>query len=180
MHRVGWSRGLVASVVFGPLLHAAVGMVTTLRALPLWLAHRRPPRVLLVTEFAPYAGLLARTLRRGRYRPERCHPRAALAAVATGKYGVVVSGLALPGLTGLSLLAAVAGSSPRTQVILLTSDPSGELALRALRAGALAVLGMQAVEELGRWVSEALARVPVRRPARRPIGRLPSARDRTA
>src|SRR5262249_2029890 len=122
----------------------------------------------------------ARTLRRGRYRLERCPPRAALAAVATGEYGVVVSGLAMPGLTGLSLLAAVAGSCPRTQVILLPCDPSGELALRALRAGALAVRDMPAVEELGRWVSEALARVPVPLPARRPIGRLPSSRDRTA
>jgi DNA-binding NarL/FixJ family response regulator len=179
MRRLGWSCGLLASIVVGPVLFAAVRLVALLGALPAWLAHRRA-RVLVVAEFAPYAELLARKLRRASYRLESCHPRDALDAVASGKYGVVVSGLAMPSLTGVQLLGAVAGSCPRTQVILLTSDPSGEAAVRALRAGALVVLDMRAVEELGYWVSEAFARVLAPPSALRPIALLPGARARTA
>jgi CheY-like chemotaxis protein len=179
MRRLGWSCGLLASITVGPVLFATVKLVAVLRTLPVWLAHRRA-RVLLVAEFAPYAALLSRTLRGSGYRVESCHPRAALDAVATGKYGVVVSGLAIPGLTCVELLAAVTGSSTRTRVIFLTSDLAGELAARALRAGALVVLDMRAMESLGPWVSEAFARGLAPRPAQRPIALIPSARTRAA
>jgi CheY-like chemotaxis protein len=179
MRRAGWVVGLAASFVLGPILYLGVGLLGLAGRLPAWLAHRRA-RILLVAEWAPYAELLAATLRRAGYRADRSHPRGALDALATGRYHIVVSGLVMPYLTGLELLAAVSRSSPRTQVILLTGDPAGETAFAALRRGALAVLDKRAMRELERWVNEAFARVFAPRLSDRGVPLLPGAGARAA
>lgn len=179
MRRAGWVAGLVASFILGPIVYVGARLSDLLGALPAWLAHRKA-RILLVAEWAPYADLLVATLRRAGYRPERSHPRAALDALASGRYDIVVSGLVMPYLTGLELLAAVSGSSPRTQVILLTGDPAGETAVAALRRGALAVLDKRAMVDLERWVNEGFARAFGPRPSERGVPVLPGAGARAA
>jgi two-component system response regulator AtoC len=119
------------------------------------LLHRRA-RILVIGDFEPYVELLLDTLRKGGYRADPVHPSFALRAVETRQYHVVVSGLSMPWLSGFDLLAAVRATSPQTQVILLSGDATGKRAGEALQRGALAVLDKRAMENLRRWVTQAL------------------------
>jgi len=60
----------------------------------------------------------------------------ALAALDSGFAGVVVSDVRLPGMDGLSLLAAVRGRDPEIPVILITGHGGISMAVQAIRDGA--------------------------------------------
>jgi DNA-binding NtrC family response regulator len=137
-----------------------------------WLQTRwasRRARILVVGDFEPYLELLMDTLRAAGYRPDPVHPSFALQAVANGRYHVVVSGLSMPWLSGLELLNAVRATSPRTQVILLSGEANGKRAGEAMQRGALAVLDKRAMENLRRWVTQALEHTLAPATAPRPI-----------
>jgi diguanylate cyclase (GGDEF)-like protein len=66
--------------------------------------------------------------------------RSALGLIEAGRYDVVVSDLAMPGLDGLGLLEALRKRPDRPETILLTGSPGAEPARRALVLGAHACL----------------------------------------
>lgn len=158
-------------MAFRLLLLGAMGATGVLRSVLGWISAkwaRRQARVLVIGDFEPYLELLMDTLRQSGYRPDPVHPSFALRAVATGRYHVVVSGLSMPWLSGFDLLSTVRATSPRTQVILLSGDSNGKRAGEAMQRGALAVLDKRAMDNLRRWVSQALdqALTPPMPPAR--------------
>jgi DNA-binding NtrC family response regulator len=115
-------------------------------------------KVLVISPFDPYRELLLDTLRQAGHRPYPAEPRTALTDLRTGRYQIVVSGLVLPFLTGVELLAAVKTACPGTQVVLLTGEPNGVLATDAIRRGAFAVLDKGSMGDLARCVDQALTR----------------------
>jgi NarL family two-component system response regulator LiaR len=65
---------------------------------------------------------------------------AALAEIRSGRPDVVLLDIALPGMDGMAVLAALQEAEYRPAVIMLTSYPSEGRALAAVRAGALSYL----------------------------------------
>ncbi|HAH08374.1 MAG TPA: two-component system response regulator [Elusimicrobia bacterium] len=65
----------------------------------------------------------------------------ALRAFRAAGPGVVVLDLHLPGLDGLSVAGEMLRLRPRTRIIVVTGDPDGELARRAMESGASDYLG---------------------------------------
>ena len=63
--------------------------------------------------------------------------RACLAALSEGGYDLVLLDLAMPDLDGLSVLAELAARGDPTPVIMVSAQGQAELAVRALRAGAV-------------------------------------------
>jgi two-component system invasion response regulator UvrY len=91
-----------------------------------------------------------------------------LACLLEGPWDVVVLDLFMPGRSGLEVLEAARKLQPRPPVLVLSSAPEEQLAVRVLRAGASGYLNkqvapehlVQAVRKLiegGKYVSEALA-----------------------
>src|SRR5262245_60697320 len=64
----------------------------------------------------------------------------ALGALESGRFDMVVSDIAMPGMTGLQLLRAVRERDLDTPVVLMTGSPTMESAVRALEDGALKYL----------------------------------------
>jgi DNA-binding NtrC family response regulator len=115
-------------------------------------------KILVISQFDPYRELLLDTLRQAGHRPYPAEPRTALTDLRTRRYQIVVSGLVLPFLTGVELLAAVKTSCPGTRVVLLTGEPNGVLATEAIRQGAFAVVPKGSMGDLARCVDQALTR----------------------
>ena len=61
---------------------------------------------------------------------------AAVAAVSSGEYDLVITDLRMPGMTGLELLAKVADSAPGVPVIVITAHGTVESAVDAMKKGA--------------------------------------------
>jgi DNA-binding NarL/FixJ family response regulator len=91
-----------------------------------------------------------------------------IAALARGRWDVLVLDIFMPGRTGLDVLREVRQQHPGLPVLVLSSAPEEQLAVRVLRAGASGYLNKQAApEELvravgrlragGRYVGSALA-----------------------
>jgi len=56
--------------------------------------------------------------------------------LAEEDFDVVLTGIILPRITGVSLLKSIKETSPHVQVILMTGEPTIETASEAVRAGA--------------------------------------------
>jgi PAS domain S-box-containing protein len=60
----------------------------------------------------------------------------ALRMLGEDSYGIVLSDIIMPRISGVALLKAIKDASPDTQVILMTGEPTVETASEAVRAGA--------------------------------------------
>jgi len=82
----------------------------------------------------------------------------ATALLRQGTWDVLLLDIFMPGGGGLEMLLQVASSHPRLRVLVLSSAPEEELALRALQAGAAGYVNKQAAaEELVQAVKNVLA-----------------------
>ncbi len=98
---------------------------------------RPRPRVVVVDD-SRYQRELARDVLAERAAVETCaDAEEALAALARDPADLVVSDLAMPGLSGLELLARVRREHPGTDFVLVTAHASVESAVEALRMGAV-------------------------------------------
>ena len=80
---------------------------------------------------------------------------AALAAIELAEPDVVVTDLVMPELDGLQLVARVRKRFPKLPIILMTSQGSEEIAVKALRAGAASyVPKVLLAEELRRTIDD--------------------------
>jgi DNA-binding NarL/FixJ family response regulator len=76
-----------------------------------------------------------------------------LSLVATGRWDVLVLDVFMPGRSGFDVLRDVEQRWPKLPVLVLSSAPEEQMAMRALRAGAAGYLNKQAApEELARAV----------------------------
>jgi two-component system invasion response regulator UvrY len=91
-----------------------------------------------------------------------------LECLAQGPWDVIVLDVFMPGRSGLEVLEAIRQSSPAPPVLVLSSAPEEQLAIRVLRAGASGYLNKQAAPEHlvqavqkilqgGKYVSSSLA-----------------------
>jgi DNA-binding NtrC family response regulator len=105
-----------------------------------WEWHRRRRvRILVVNDLERHLDLAGQALRDHGYQVHTCHQRMVPAVIRGGRYHVVLSGLALPGLDAPRLMTVVRGAASGTSVMLI-GDPSDPLAAQALERGAVAVL----------------------------------------
>lgn len=77
-----------------------------------------------------------RFARRGFHVQEAAGVNDALRLLQDRQFDVVVSDMAMPGLTGLDLLQRIKELSPECEVILLTGEPTVETAVQAMKLGA--------------------------------------------
>ncbi|OQX67846.1 MAG: Fis family transcriptional regulator [Sorangiineae bacterium NIC37A_2] len=97
------------------------------------------PRVLVVDDEPTLRQTLTILLRRAGFEPTVCAGYfEALGAIrdAPRPYPVVLTDLAMPGGSGLDVLAAAKARSPHTQVVFMTAHSSVESAVDAMRGGA--------------------------------------------
>ncbi len=95
--------------------------------------------VLVVDDSKLVRAVVSRQLRGGGYRVEEAeNGQAALKALSSGSFDVIVTDLGMPGLDGFGVLAAVKKLAPSVEVIILTGTHSQDIsaAVRALRLGA--------------------------------------------
>jgi DNA-binding NtrC family response regulator len=98
----------------------------------------RPPRIYIVDDEQAWINSLIRNLPRGEF-DVSCHNTAESALKDLERdheVDVVVTDLQMPGLSGLELLARVRQERPEIEVVLITAHGSGEIADRAMQAGA--------------------------------------------
>lgn len=100
--------------------------------------HVEPPHVLLVDDEDGVRRVFARVLTRAGFQvSEAADGATALAMLARQRFDVVLSDIAMPGLSGMQLVQAVRERGHRVQVVLATGNPTLET---AMRAGALGVV----------------------------------------
>lgn len=95
------------------------------------------PRILIVEDDEAMARMLSRALAAAGYVAD-CTATAeeALAGVARGAYGIVITDINLPGLSGIEFTRKARELSPFCDIIIMTGDPSAENAIGAIKAGA--------------------------------------------
>jgi len=94
-------------------------------------------QVLIVEDSAEQASLLAGLVEAAGFEVEiAVNGECALEALAKRTPDIVATDLMLPGITGLDVVDAVKRDYPMTPVVLMTAFGSGEIAARALKAGA--------------------------------------------
>ena len=94
-------------------------------------------RVLVVDDEPSIRTVVQRFLARRGYQTDVAEDaQDALAKLSNGGYGVVVSDIVLPGMSGVSLLKAIREQAPDVQVIMMTGEPTVDTAAEAIRAGA--------------------------------------------
>lgn len=90
--------------------------------------------------------------------------QAALSEIAASAYDVVVAAERLGRLEGLRILKACRDSAPITEVVVVSSTPSVEAAVEAMRQGAFGYLAKPLrPSEIDRLIGEAMSRVHRRR-----------------
>lgn len=98
-----------------------------------------PEKILVVDDEPAVAAVMADALREAGYEPDtRTDSVAALSLISAVAYDLIVSDIAMPGLTGLQLLTLIKAHAPSPEVILITGYGTRELARRALEQGAFA------------------------------------------
>ena len=95
-------------------------------------------RILIVDDESPLRGILLIALAKHGYQATGVDSgEAALAALATGAFEVVLTDLVMPRMGGIELLQTVLGRYPRVVTIVITAHGTIPTAIEALRAGAL-------------------------------------------
>ena len=98
-------------------------------------------KILVVDDEPAVGAVIADSLRAAGYAPEIvADSQAALSLISATPYDLIVSDVAMPGLTGLQLLALIKARSPSPEVILVTAFSTADLAAQALEHGAFAYL----------------------------------------
>jgi EAL domain-containing protein (putative c-di-GMP-specific phosphodiesterase class I)/ActR/RegA family two-component response regulator len=98
-------------------------------------------RVLVVDDDAPLLRAHARALTGKGYRVETAQDgAAALLAIESTSFDVILSDIDMPGMNGIQFLERVRSSDLDVPVILITGSPSVETAVRAIEQGALRYL----------------------------------------
>lgn len=95
------------------------------------------PRILIVEDDDATARMLSRALAADGYAAD-CAATAeeALSGAARGAYGIVITDINLPGLSGIEFTRKARELSPFCDIIIMTGDPSAENAIGAIKAGA--------------------------------------------
>lgn len=98
-------------------------------------------KILVVDDEPAVAAVIADSLRESGYEPDTSSDSvAALSRLSAIAYDLIVSDIAMPGLTGIQLLTLIKTQNPAPEVILITGFSTRELARRALEIGAFAYL----------------------------------------
>ena len=98
-------------------------------------------RVLLVDDECSIARAYARTLGAAGFSVETANDgKAAAAAAKAGKFDVIVSDIAMPGMNGIDLLRSVREHDLDVPFVIMTGGPGLDSALRAVEYGALRYL----------------------------------------
>ncbi|GIW70632.1 MAG: sigma-54-dependent Fis family transcriptional regulator [Planctomycetota bacterium] len=96
-----------------------------------------PVRVLVVDDEEPFRKLLQRNLARGGMEVDGAGSgEEALRRLSSREYDVAVVDIAMPGMSGLELLARVRQQQPETEVIVITGHASVDSAIEAMKRGA--------------------------------------------
>ena len=124
------------------------------------------PHILIVDDDAASLGLLGHMLRRSGYASQAVSSFGqACEHLTHNSVDLVLAGIQLPGRSGLDLLRWIRARSLNCEVILLTSHPSVDTAIEALRNGAVDYLTKPVS---GPVLAEALLRVQTRLERQRP------------
>jgi FixJ family two-component response regulator len=98
---------------------------------------RRSIRIAIVDDDDDIVDVLGEVLRRAGYTPDLyTNPRDASLASTSQEYDVVISDLAMPGLSGIDLLSQIKETFPLTQFIVITGYASVKSAAEAMHKGA--------------------------------------------
>lgn len=97
---------------------------------------RSSPRILIVDDEAAVRVLLAEILGE-KYECDIVESaEAALDAIEAGEYGVVISDIDMPGITGIEMVPRIHAVAPDTVILMVSGNLSIDYAVRAIRAGA--------------------------------------------
>ena len=115
-------------------------------------------KILVVDDEPAVGAAIADSLRSAGYEPETATDGVtALSLISATTYDLIVSDVAMPGLTGLQLLALIKERQPSPEVILITAYSTEEVAAQALERGAFGYLGKPfEVDDLLERVKQAL------------------------
>ena len=115
-------------------------------------------KILVVDDEPEVGAVIVDSLREAGYTPEIVDDSvAALSLISATTYDLIVSDVAMPGLTGLQLLALIKERQPSPEVILITAYSTEEVAAQALERGAFGYLGKPfEVDDLLERVKQAL------------------------
>jgi len=98
-------------------------------------------KILVVDDEPAVASVITECLETAGFEPEMTTDSvAALGRISAVVYDLIVSDIAMPGLTGLQLLSLIKQHSPSPEVILITGFSTREIAAQALEHGAFAYL----------------------------------------
>jgi DNA-binding NtrC family response regulator len=98
---------------------------------------KRAIRIAIVDDDDDIVDVLGEVLRRAGYAPDLyTNPRDAAIASTSQEYDVVISDLAMPGISGIDLLSQVKATFPLTQFIVITGYASVKSAAEAMHKGA--------------------------------------------
>ena len=115
------------------------------------------PRILVVDDDEIVLAGLRATLGREGYGVEVSRSGyAAIDALSSGRFALVITDVMMPGLSGLELLERVRELAPETHIVVLSGYPRRELADEALKKGAAEFLVKPVVSERLRRTVRAL------------------------
>ena len=98
-------------------------------------------KILVVDDEPAVGAAIADSLRSAGYEPETATDGVtALSLISATTYDLIVSDVAMPGLTGLQLLALIKARHPSPEVILITAFSTADVAAEALEHGAFGYL----------------------------------------
>ena len=94
-------------------------------------------KILIVDDERSIRVTLSEFLKREGYETESAgDAQIAYQMIENGKYDVVVTDIVMPKTSGIALLAKIRETSPTTQVIIMTGEPSVDTAILAVKSGA--------------------------------------------